>query len=74
MNGQVGIITGIWQQDFLFWKRPTYLCTFIGNVGLAMKPSEVEAFDHGRTLEELQIKLDGLSVADQLRVIGGPLP
>jgi len=52
-NGQAGIITGYFEQPFFFWKRTMYLCTFQGNVRCAMKPTEVDDFDHGRSIERL---------------------
>ncbi len=38
-DGQPGIITGVIEVKHFFWKRPLYLCTFFGNVKVAMKPN-----------------------------------
>jgi hypothetical protein len=54
LEGARGIITGTVDVPFFFWSRPVYLCTFIGNVKLAVKPKEIDDYDHGYTLERLQ--------------------
>lgn len=53
-EGAPGIITGTADYPFLFWSRPMYLCTFHGNLKIAAKPKEVEAFKHGYTLATLE--------------------
>ena len=69
-DGQPGIVTGVVEQRFLFWKRPFYLCTFSGNVKVAMKQNEISDFDHGRSIEELERDEDeNLPVAAQLERI-----
>ena len=69
-DGQPGIVTGVVEQRYFFWKRPFYLCTFFGNVKVAMKLNEVTDFNHGRSLEELEQDEDGsLSVAEQMQRI-----
>lgn len=69
-DGQPGIVTGIVEQRYFFWKRPFYLCTFFGNVKVAMKPNEVTDYDHGRSLEELEQDEDeSLSVVEQMQRI-----
>jgi hypothetical protein len=69
-DGQPGIVTGVVEQRYFFWRRPFYLCTFLGNVKVAMKPNEVSDFDHGRSLEELEQDEDeSLSVAEQMQRI-----
>lgn len=70
-NGQPGIVTGVVEQRlFLFWKRPTYLCTFFGNVKVAMKANEISDFDHGHSMEELEFdQHESLSVAEQMQRI-----
>jgi hypothetical protein len=51
-----GIITGTTVKPFLFfWQRFYYLCTFADNVKVAARPQDVESFDHGRTLQQLEI-------------------
>jgi hypothetical protein len=73
-DGQEGIVTAVHEVQFLWRKRPIYLCTFLGNVKVAMKPSEIDDYDHGRTLQELEIEFDGLSVNEQLQHIMGQRP
>jgi hypothetical protein len=53
LEGAPGIITGTADIPFLFWSRPVYLCTFAGNLKVAARPTEVDNFDHNRTLEDL---------------------
>jgi hypothetical protein len=65
-EGQPGIITGSTKVPFLFWKRFYYLCTFAGNVPLAVRPKEVDDDDHGYTLEDLE-NPDFLSAMDSAR-------
>lgn len=69
-DGQPGIVTGVVEQGFAFWKRQIYLCTFFGNVMAAMKPNEVSDFDHGYSREQLEEPKDGnLSVAELMKRI-----
>ncbi len=69
-DGQPGVVTAVVEQGFAFWKRPFYLCTFIGNVKVAMKPNEVSDFEHGFSKEQLEQSEDPtLSVAEQLERI-----
>ena len=69
-DGQPGVVTGVIEQGFAFWKRSMYLCTFFGNIKVAMKPNEVSDFDHGYSKEQLEEPEDGsLSVAEQMRRI-----
>jgi len=69
-DGQPGIVTGVVEQRYFFWKRAFYLCTFFGNVKVAMKPNEISDFDHGRSLEELERDEDmNMSVAAQMQRI-----
>ena len=59
--GQLGIVTGI-AEERRFWRsKPIYLCTFAGNVKLAACPKEVEDYDHGYSLADLEAP-DFLSV------------
>ena len=53
-EGMLGVITGTAEVPFFFWKRPMYLCTFVGNFPVAVKPSEIEGFDHGYDLCDFQ--------------------
>lgn len=46
-KGLVGIVTGIEIEQFYFWKRPLYVCAFVGNIKAVMKPSDVVVFDRG---------------------------
>ena len=67
---QPGIVTGVVEVPFFFWKRPMYLCTFFGNVKVAMKQSEVTEFNHGHSREQLEEPEDGsLSPAEQMQRI-----
>lgn len=67
-EGQPGVVTGYVEVPFFFWKRQVYLCTFFGNVRLAMKPAEIEAHEHGYSREQIgQAEDASLSVAEQLR-------
>ena len=69
-EGQPGIVTGIVEHRFWFWKRPCYLCTFFGNVPVAVRPAEVDDFDHGFSREQLEDPFNpALSVAEQLKKI-----
>lgn len=64
-EGQPGIVTGTVRLGF--WSRRFYLCTFHGGIPLAVRPKEVDAYDHGFSLAELQRTDEpGLSVAEQL--------
>ena len=66
-EGQPGIVTGVTEMGKLFWKKHFYLCTFFGNVKLAMQPNEISEYDHGRSLAELERGVDpNLSVAEQM--------
>jgi|SRR6516164_6137084 hypothetical protein len=53
-EGAPGIITGIMDTPFFFWKRAMYLCTFADNVKIAARPNEIDDFDHQYSLEELE--------------------
>ncbi|MBB5446461.1 MULTISPECIES: hypothetical protein [unclassified Paraburkholderia] len=69
-QGQPGVVTGIVEQRFWFRKRPCYLCTFFGNLPVAMRPSEVDDFDHGFSREQLEAPFNPtLSVAEQMKKI-----
>ena len=35
------------------WKKPMYMCTFFGNVKCAMKPSEIDEYEHGYSREQI---------------------
>jgi hypothetical protein len=53
-EGQPGIVTGIAEERW-FWKsKPIYLCTFADNVRIAARPKEVEDYDHGYSLADLE--------------------
>lgn len=53
-EGQPGIITGIAEQRFFWRSKLVYLCTFADGVKAAAKPNEIDNFDHGYTLAELE--------------------
>ncbi|HTN95299.1 MAG TPA: hypothetical protein VMJ33_12015 [Gallionella sp.] len=69
-DGQPGIVTGVVEVPFFFWKRPMYLCTFFGNIKVATKPNEVTEFNHGQSRDQLEKPEDNsVSVAKQLQRI-----
>jgi hypothetical protein len=53
-KGTLGIITGVAELRFLWRSRPTYLCTFADNVKLHVRPKQIEAYEHGYILKELE--------------------
>jgi hypothetical protein len=59
--GTLGIITGVADVSLFRWSRPTYLCTFAGNIKVHARPKQIEAFDHGHRLDELE-QLDFQSI------------
>ena len=53
-EGTPGIVTGITEERW-FWKsKLIYLCTFADNVRIAARPKEVEDYDHGYSLADLE--------------------
>ena len=66
MEGTPGVVTGLAEMGSLFWKRPMYLCTFLGNVKCTMRPAEVDDFEHGYSRAQIESDSSKLSVADQL--------
>ncbi len=53
-EGTPGIIRGVADCSFLWWSRPAYLCTFAGNMKVHARPNEIEAYNHGHSLKELE--------------------
>jgi hypothetical protein len=53
-EGTPGIIRGVADFSFLWWSRPAYLCTFAGNMKVHARPNEIEAYNHGHSLKELE--------------------
>jgi hypothetical protein len=53
-EGQPGIVTGIAEEPWFWWRKPIYLCTFAYNVKIAARPQEVEDVDHGYSLTDLE--------------------
>ena len=53
-EGTPGIIRGVADISFLWWSRPAYLCTFAGNMKVHARPNEIEAYNHGHSLKELE--------------------
>jgi hypothetical protein len=53
-ESQPGIVTGIAEEPWFWWRKPIYLCTFAYNVKIAARPQEVEDFDHGYSLTDLE--------------------
>ena len=52
-EGAPGIITGAVDVRF-FWQSPTYLCTFANNMKVHARPKDIERYNHGHSLEELE--------------------
>jgi hypothetical protein len=52
-EGTPGIITGAADARF-FWQSPTYLCTFADNRKARARPKDIEVYNHGHSLEELE--------------------
>ena len=70
LEGQPGVVTGSFEMGRFFWRRKFYMCTFFGNVKIAVRPKEVDAYDHGRTLAEIERGVDSsLSVDEQMQQI-----
>jgi hypothetical protein len=53
-NGALGIITGAAELRVFWRSRPTYLCTFADNIKCHARPKQIEAYEHGYILEELE--------------------
>ena len=53
-KGLPGIITGTAREPFFQGNRPIYLCTFADNMKSLTRPKEVEASDHGYSLDDLE--------------------
>jgi len=53
-KGQLGIITGTAEEGYLEAFRPVYLCRFANNVKIAAQPNEIDHFDHGYSLADLE--------------------
>ena len=69
-DGQPGVVTGYAELGSFFWKRSFYLCTFLGNVRLAVNPGEIADHDHGYSRQHLEMpEGSSLPVAEQLRRI-----
>jgi hypothetical protein len=66
-EGTPGVVTGFAEMGSLFWKRPMYMCSFLGNLKCAMKPAEIDGFEHGYSRAKIEIDPSKLSVADQLK-------
>src|SRR4051794_1891263 len=69
-DGQPGIITEVVEQPFFVWRRRMYLCTFLGNVKVAMTKKEISDYDHGYSTEELERgEAESLGVAAEMQQI-----
>ena len=53
-EGQPGIVTGIAEERWFWRLKPIYLCTFADNVKITARPKEVEDYDHGYSLTDLE--------------------
>jgi len=53
-KGQPGIVTDIVNMPSFLWWRRKYVCIFAGNVSSVIEPVQLEARDHGYTVEQLQ--------------------
>jgi len=53
-ESQPGIVTGIAEEKW-FWKsKPIYLCTFADNMKVVARLKEIEGYDHGYSLADLE--------------------
>jgi hypothetical protein len=52
-EGAPGIITGAAEVSF-FWQSPMYLCTFANNIKVRARPKDIEPYNHGHSLQELE--------------------
>lgn len=53
-EGAPGIITGVADIPSFWRSRPAYLCTFADNMKVHARPKQIEAYDHGYNLDELE--------------------
>ena len=53
-EGAFGIVTGTSVYRVLWRQKQTYLCTFADNMKIAARPNEIEEYDHGHTLVDLE--------------------
>jgi hypothetical protein len=53
-NGALGIITDVAELRVFWRSRPAYLCTFADNIKCHARPKQIEAYEHGYILEELE--------------------
>ena len=53
-EGAPGIITGSASYRFFFWTRPMYLCIFADNLKIAARANQINDYDHGYALEDLE--------------------
>ena len=49
-----GMITGVADLRVFWWSRPAYLCTFANNMSVHARPKQIQAYEHGYNLEELE--------------------
>lgn len=49
-----GIITGVADIRSLFPAGPIYSCTFADNVKITARPNDIDEFDHGYSLDDLE--------------------
>jgi hypothetical protein len=59
-EGQPGIVAGIAAERWFRLSKPIYLCTFADNVKIAARPKEVEDYDHGYSLADLEKPLKAI--------------
>ena len=52
-EGTPGIITGVAAGRY-FWQSPAYLCTFADNRKVRARPTDIEVYNHGHSLQELE--------------------
>jgi hypothetical protein len=52
--GAPGVITGVADAPSIYPGGPVYVCTFADNLKTTARPNDIEQFDHGYSLEELQ--------------------
>ena len=60
-GGQPGIITGTAEERYLETFRRVYLCRFSNNVKIAAQPDDIDKFNHGYSLADLEKTPSGKS-------------
>ena len=70
-RGQPGIVTGIAEEQWFWRSLRSIFCTFADNVKIAARPKEVDDYDHGYSLADLEtpnfLSVQAARHRDQLR-------